>query len=216
MSTPDVGLVELRDLLQQHPWFNEEGVLDAQSLGRWIGKLGDNHSNLRKVVGGVKRVVNPTHPKTACDELLASDLDGSMGILLAQFDADEEQYCTSELRKYEDLELPSWRVQCDVQGNIMVGVQHHSNLVVTVLIHGLTVPFSPQLFSAEAQLSVGEVKSSSSGFGDGVVQLVRRLALMQWTVKQLRPAIKEFFKVGLNISSSSRGAPSPTDNYSCC
>ena len=56
-----------------------------------------------------------------------------------------------------------------------------------------------QLFSAKAQLSAGEVKSSSSGFGDGVMQLVRRLALMHWAVKQLRPAIKEFFKVGRNI-----------------
>ena len=57
----------------------------------------------------------------------------------------------------------------------------------------------PQLFSAKAQLSAGEVKSSSCGFGDGAVQLVRRLALMQWAVKQLRPAIKEFFKVGQSI-----------------
>ena len=128
MSKADASLVELHELLLQHPWFNEKEVLDSQSLGRWIGKLGDNHSNLRKVVGGVLRVVNPTHPKTGCDELLALDQDGSMGILLAQFVADDEQYCKSELRKYEDMGLPSWSLQCDVQGNIMVGVQDWKNI----------------------------------------------------------------------------------------
>ncbi len=53
-----------------------------------------------------------------------------------------------------------------------------------------------QLFEKKAQLNVGEIKSSSSGYGSGVVQLERRLALLQWAVKQLRDEIKDFTKVG--------------------
>ena len=52
-----------------------------------------------------------------------------------------------------------------------------------------------QLVGTKAQLNVGEIKSSVAGYNDGVMQLVRRLALLQWAVEQLHGNVKEFCKV---------------------
>jgi len=59
--------------------------------------------------------------------------------------------------------------------------------------------FGLQLFETKAQLSIGEIKSSASSYGAGVVQLERRLALLQWAVQHLRGTIKEFTKVGARV-----------------
>ncbi len=119
-SQADEALTELANSLQSHLWLDAAGQLDMQALGQWVGALGDKHSNLRNVVGAVLAVIRAG----SLDKLQALDQrnpDGSVGIVLAQFAAAEEQYCKPGLRKYEHLELPSWSVQCDVQGNIMVG-----------------------------------------------------------------------------------------------
>ena len=51
-----------------------------------------------------------------------------------------------------------------------------------------------QLLGTSAQLSVGAITSSASEYEAAVVQLVRRLALLEWAVKLMRVEITEFSK----------------------
>jgi len=117
----DSGLTELAGCMQRHPWLDGAGELNAQAVGEWVGDLGSNHPNLRKVVGAVVAVMKADSEETKLELLTRRDHDGSVGIVLAQFAAAEEQYCVRAPVKGEDVVLPSWSVQCDVQGNIMVG-----------------------------------------------------------------------------------------------
>jgi hypothetical protein len=78
--------------------------------------------------------------------------------------------------------------------------------------------FGLQLFETKAQLSIGEIKSSTSSYGAGVVQLERRLALLQWAVQHLRGTIKQFTKVGARVGLPSFPVPSlvfPPPSSSC-
>ncbi len=65
----DPGLVELADCMQRHPWLDEAGESSAQALGKWMGDLGYNHSNLCKVVGAVVAVMKADSEETKLQPL---------------------------------------------------------------------------------------------------------------------------------------------------
>ncbi len=60
----DPGLAELADCMLRHPWLDEAGELSEQALGKWVGDLEYNHSNLRKVVGAVGAVMEADSEET--------------------------------------------------------------------------------------------------------------------------------------------------------
>lgn len=86
--------------------------------------------------------------------------------MLAQYAASPSAYFAPTAMRYKDLNLPGGVVQCDVQGSI-------------------------QLYDTKA-ISVGEVKRSGSGYGEGIKQLKERIAILEWAVKCIRPKVTNF------------------------
>ena len=53
-----------------------------------------------------------------------------------------------------------------------------------------------QLYTTKAVISVGEVKRSGSGYGEGLNQLKERIAVLEWAIKCVRPQVTLFVKAG--------------------
>ena len=123
-NAADSDLQDLATCLQSHPWIDAASHLDPSSIRMWLGAIGSRHPNVRDVVGAVLAVVTAGSDAAKISLLQRQEQDGSVGVLLALFVADETMYCSSAPapRAYGDLVLPSWSVECGVQGNIMVGV----------------------------------------------------------------------------------------------
>ncbi|KAL0033242.1 hypothetical protein WJX77_000203 [Trebouxia sp. C0004] len=81
-------------------------------------------------------------------------LGGSAELMLAQYAASPSAYFAPSAMRYKDLKLPGGVVQCDVQGSI-------------------------HLYNTKAVISVGEVKRSGSGYGEGIKQLKEYIAVLE-------------------------------------
>ena len=53
-----------------------------------------------------------------------------------------------------------------------------------------------QLYDTKAVISVGEVKGSGSGYGEGINQLKERIAVLEWAVKRIHPKVTNFVTAG--------------------
>lgn len=53
-----------------------------------------------------------------------------------------------------------------------------------------------QLYTTKAVISVGEVKRSGFGYGEGLNQLKERIAVLEWAIKCVRPQVTHIVKAG--------------------
>ncbi|KAL0031104.1 hypothetical protein WJX77_004003 [Trebouxia sp. C0004] len=187
----DKSVLELWGFIEARPWRDKDGQWQFQNMRKFLRGFQivsnresddlDAEGNASQHVPIVRRlswVVTileaqlDRNTSMATEELLKrSDAQGSAGLMLAQYVANFSAYFATNAMRYKDLKLPGGVVQCDVQGSI-------------------------QLYDTKAVISVGEVKRSGSGYGEGINQLKERIAVLEWAVKCLRPKVTNFVKAG--------------------